>query len=127
MALPRQRVDLPVHQRIGDLPDRRRGKGCDGDGHDRRQQPAADLVAIEPDDGIHAPDLQQRHEADKGDDGGDDPSQERQIAVGAGLKARKTLPQIRADAETTVDQAQRDDGREPRDQRDRDRADEILQ
>ncbi len=51
-----------------DLPDRGGGERGDADRHQRRDQPGADLAAIEPDDGIDAPDLEQRNETDQGDD-----------------------------------------------------------
>ncbi len=127
MAVARQRIHLAVHQRVGDFPDRRRRKCGDADRHHRRQQPAADLAAIEPDDGVDTPNLQQGHEADEGNDGSDDPAQQRQIAVGAALQSGEALQDLRADAEAAIDQAQHHDAGQPGNQYDRDGADEILQ
>ncbi len=127
MTLARQHIELPVHQRVGGFPDRRRRSRGNADRQHRRHQPAADLVAIKPDDGIDAPDFEQSDEPDKGDDPRDDLAQQRQIAIGAGLEPREALQDIRADPEAAIDHAQHHDGGKTRDQDDRDGADEILQ
>ena len=114
MALARQHVELAVHQRIADLPDHGRRERGDADRHHRREQPAADLAAIEPDDGIDAPHFEQRDKADHGDHAEHDLAQQRQIAVGAGFEAREALQDVRPDAEAAVDQAQHHDDDEPR-------------
>ncbi len=57
----------------------------------------------------------------------EDFSQQRQIAIGAGLQAREALQDIRADTETAIDQAQYHDRGETSDQCDRNGADKILQ
>jgi hypothetical protein len=54
-------------------------------------------------------------------------AEQRQIAVGAGLEPRKTLQDLRLDAEAAVDQAQGDDDRKARHQHHGDGTDEILQ
>src|ERR1700760_1364555 len=95
MAVARQRIDPAIEQRVADLPDRRGHESSDGDGGERGQQAAADLAAIEPDDGVHAPDLEYGDDADEGDDAGNDPPQQRQGAVGATFQPRKTLQDLR--------------------------------
>src|SRR3984893_180896 len=72
VAVARQHIELAIHQRVASLQDRRRLKRGDADRHYRRQQPATDLAAVEPDDGIHTPDFKQCNEADESDDSRDD-------------------------------------------------------
>src|SRR4051812_35642846 len=127
VPIARQRIDLAVQQRVAGFPDRRRDEYGKSDRHHRRDQPAADLAAIEPDDGVDAPDFEHGHQADEGDHAGYDLAQQRQVAVGADLEARKALEDLRLDAEAAVDQAQRQHDGNTRDQRHRDGADEILQ
>lgn len=53
-------------------------------------------VAIEPDDGIDAPDFEQRNEADEGDHGRDDVAEQRADSGWHGSPGPEALQDIRA-------------------------------
>src|SRR6185437_10472037 len=127
VSFARQRVELTIEIRVARLPDRRRRDRGNADRHQGRDQPAADLAAIEPDDGIDSPDFQHADEAHEADHQRDDPAEQWQIAVGASLEAREALQYLRLDPEAAVDQAQGDDDGKARHQHHGNGADEILQ